>query len=79
MVRSVGPRLLDVLEDRIDHHSRICFYGCSGCGQEDVIDALGTLKGCLRLCVSIMSLLRVRLLPSHGGTGGTMRALHNAA
>jgi hypothetical protein len=79
MVRSIGPCLLDVLADGIHHHSCIRFGGCGGCGREDAIDVLDALKRCLRLCMSIMSLLAVRLSPSHGGTGGTMRALHNAA
>jgi hypothetical protein len=79
MVGSIGPRLLDELEDRVCHHSCIHFSGCGRCGPEDVIDLPVALDGCLRLLTSIVSLLGVRSLPLHGGTGRNTQALRDAA
>jgi hypothetical protein len=79
MVRSVGPRLLDALEDGVCHHSCIRFGGCGRCGPEDAINAPLALKGCFRLCASVVLLLGARLLLLRGRSEGTTQALHNAA
>jgi hypothetical protein len=79
MVGSIGPRLLDALEDGVYHHSCIRFSGCGRCGPEDVIDPPVALDGYLRLLTSVVSLLGVRSSPLRGGTGGNTQALRDAA
>jgi hypothetical protein len=68
MIGSIGPYLLDAIVDNM-HNFYLHHHHHNNCSTEDSATALHGLMGCFRSCVSVITLLNVRL--SRGGGTAT--------
>ena len=68
MIGSIGPYLLDAIVDNM-HNFYLHHHHHNNCSTEDAATALHGLMGCLKSCVSVITLLNVRL--SRGGGTAT--------
>ena len=66
MMGSIGTYLLDAIVDNM--HNFYSLHHHNNCGTEDATTALHGLMGCFKSCVSVITLLNVRLSRGGGGT-----------